>query len=90
MFVASETIAGTLVNLLTDGAALERARAEFEERTGGGVGGDDWVGPLLDEEVVPPVDLPWPEYVETRRGREWSMPTPHPEAGLGEPLADAD
>lgn len=90
MFVASETIAGTLVDLLTDGAALERATAEFRERTGGGVGGDDWVGPLLDDDFVPPVDLPWPEYVETRRGREWSMPTPHADAGLGEPLAESD
>jgi aminobenzoyl-glutamate utilization protein B len=31
---------------------------------------------LLPRDVIPPVDLPWPEYVETPRGREWHLPTP--------------
>jgi aminobenzoyl-glutamate utilization protein B len=88
MFTASETIAGLFVDLLTDPDALARARAEFEERTGGGVGGDDWVPPLLDAGFVPPTDLPWPEYVETERGREWWLPTPDAEAGFGDRLDD--
>jgi aminobenzoyl-glutamate utilization protein B len=88
MLTASKTVAGTFVDLLCDPDRLAAAQAEFEERTGGGVGGDDWLPPLLDEEFVPPTDLPWPEYVETPRGREWSLPTPHEEVGFGEELTD--
>jgi aminobenzoyl-glutamate utilization protein B len=85
MLLASRTIAGTVVGLLTEPDALAAARAEFEERTGGGIGGDDWVGPLLEDGFAAPIDLPWPEYVETERGRGWSLPTP--ERGLGERIA---
>jgi len=88
MLTASETIAGTFLDLLTDPDRLAAAQAEFEERTGGGVGGDDWQPPLLDDDFVPPTDLPWPEYVETPRGREWSLSTPHEEAGFGEKLTE--
>jgi len=88
MFLASKTIAGTFVDLLTDPDRLAAAQAEFEERTSGGVGGDDWVPPLLDDQFAPPTDLPWPEYVETPRGREWSLATPT--HGFGEQLADSD
>ena len=42
MFVAGKTIAATLVDLLTRPDELEKARTEFEERTGG-VGGPNWV-----------------------------------------------
>lgn len=88
MFLASRTIAGTFLDLFLDRDTLAAVHAEFEERTGGGVGGDEWVGPLLDEDFDPPVDLPWPEYVETPRGREWSLATPvH---GFGERLAESD
>lgn len=83
MFTASRTVGATLVDLLTEPDALERAREEFADRTGG-VGGDEWVGPLLDEEIVPPTDLPWPEYVERDGEREWHLPTPRP----GTPLAE--
>jgi aminobenzoyl-glutamate utilization protein B len=31
---------------------------------------------LLDGDFEAPVDLPWPEYVQTVRGREWHLPTP--------------
>jgi aminobenzoyl-glutamate utilization protein B len=86
MLTASKTIAGTFVDLLLNPDELAAAQAEFEERTGGGVGGDDWLAPLLEEEFVPPTDLPWPEYVETARGREWTLPTPHAEIGFGEEL----
>ena len=76
MFVAGKTVACTLADLLTDPSEMEKAKAEFRERTGGGVGGDKWVAPLLPADFVPPVDLRWPEYVETPRGMEWWIPTP--------------
>lgn len=36
MFLAAKVLAGTAVDLLSDGALLTRARAEFEERSAGG------------------------------------------------------
>lgn len=75
MFVAGKTIAGTILDLLTAPEYLERAWDEFNQRTGGGIGGDTWVGPLLPEDFAPPVDLRWPEYVQTVRGQEWWIPT---------------
>jgi len=76
----------TLLDLATDGATLVAARAEFHDRTGGGVGGTNWVPPLLPRNFDPPVDLHWPEYVTTPRGVEWCIPTPHSHAGSGEAL----
>lgn len=86
MFVASRTMALTLVDLAAKPGALEAAQAEFSERTGGGVGGSEWVGPLLPQDFDPPVDLRWPEYVSTSRGEEWCFPTPHDGTGAGDPL----
>lgn len=80
MFVAGKTIAATLIDLLTQPEELAKAKAEFNERTGGGVGGDSWVGPLLPAGFIPPIDLRWPEYVTTPRGEEWTIPTPIPGA----------
>jgi aminobenzoyl-glutamate utilization protein B len=80
-FTAGRTIAASLVDLLTQPDELAKARAEFEERTGGGVGGSKWVAPLLPGDFVPPVDLRWPEYVTTPRGDEWWIPTPAHPAG---------
>jgi aminobenzoyl-glutamate utilization protein B len=77
MFTAGKTIAATLVDLLLQPDELAKARAEFEDRTGGGVGGSRWVAPLLPPDFAPPVDLRWPEYVVTPRGEEWWIPTPH-------------
>ncbi|MBS0374768.1 MAG: amidohydrolase [Proteobacteria bacterium] len=68
--VAGKTIAGTLLELLTTPAALRRARAEFEERTGGA----RFVPPQLPRDFAPPIDYRWPEYVTTARGREWWIP----------------
>ncbi|HLJ22292.1 MAG TPA: amidohydrolase, partial [Stellaceae bacterium] len=45
IFLGAKTIAGTLIDLLTVPETLERAQAEFKERTGGGVGGSRWVAP---------------------------------------------
>ncbi|MGN6812720.1 MAG: M20/M25/M40 family metallo-hydrolase [Thermomicrobiales bacterium] len=76
LFLAGQTSATTILDLLTQPDELARCRAEFEERTGGGVGGDRWVAPLLPADFVPPTDLRWPEYVTTARGEEWWVPTP--------------
>ena len=76
MFVAAKTIAATLLDLLTQPEELARCQDEWRERTGGGIGGDRWVGPLLPADFSPPIDLHWPEYVNTPRGEEWFLPTP--------------
>ena len=78
---AGKVIALTLVDLGGDPAALERCKAEFRERTGGGIGGTRWMPPLLPEKFPAPVEYRWPEYVETVRGREWSIPTTTAERG---------
>lgn len=72
---AGKVIAGTIVDLLADGTSLAAARREFVERTGGGIGGANWVAPLLPADFEPPVNYRWPEYVGTSRGREWTIPT---------------
>jgi aminobenzoyl-glutamate utilization protein B len=72
ILTAAKTIAGTIVELLSDKALCARARTEFIERTGGGAGGGNWQKPLCD--YPPPVSFPWPRYVETEKGREWWIP----------------
>jgi aminobenzoyl-glutamate utilization protein B len=76
----------TFVDLATQPAVLDAAQAEWRDRTGGGIGGKDWVGPLLPADFDPPVDLRWPEYVATPRGEEWCFPTPANGTGAGEAL----
>ena len=76
IFTAGKTIGATLVDLLTQPEKLKKAKTEFKERTGGGVGGSKWVAPLLPSDFKPPIDLRWPEYVTTVRGEEWWIPTP--------------
>lgn len=75
---AAEILALSAVRLLEDDAALAAARDEFRARTGGGVGGRDWIAPLCD--YPPPVDFRWPEYVATPRGRDWWIPAGPPGA----------
>ncbi len=75
LFLAGKTIAATILDLCTQPEELKKAQDEFEERTGGGVGGSQWVAPLLPKDFAPPVDLRWPEYVTTVRGEEWWLPT---------------
>ncbi|MGB0505116.1 MAG: amidohydrolase [Pikeienuella sp.] len=70
---AAEVIAMTALDCLTNPDLLAAAQAEFRERTGGGIGGDKWLPPLCDYE--PPLNFRWPEYVTTRRGEEWVIPT---------------
>ena len=59
-------------DLLSDGETLAAAYREFEDRTGGGLGGKNWIPPLCDYE--PPIHFRWPEYVTTERGEEWWIP----------------
>lgn len=80
VFAAARCIGATLVALATDESARAEAKAEFERRTGGGVGGTDWVAPLLPPDFQAPVHFRWPEYVTTPRGTEWWIPT-EPEEG---------
>ena len=68
--LGAKTIAATFLDLLTEPALLQQAHDEFDERTGGGVGGTKWVPPLLPKDFQPPVDLRWPEYIQTARGEE--------------------
>jgi aminobenzoyl-glutamate utilization protein B len=69
---AAKTIAGTIIDLVSDEAALAGAAAEFMERTGGGIGGERWQKPLCD--YPPPIDFPWPRYIEAEKGRQWWIP----------------
>jgi aminobenzoyl-glutamate utilization protein B len=72
--VAAKTLAMTALDLLTGPQThLEAAKTEFIERTGGGIGGSKWIGPLCDYE--PPLGLRWPEYVTTPRGTDWVIPS---------------
>lgn len=75
VFSAARAIAGSLVDLATRPEALAQAKAEFAERTGGGIGGRKWVGPLLPKNFPAPIHYRWPEYVTTPRGEEWWLPT---------------
>jgi len=68
--VAGKTIAGTLLDLLTEPKLVEAARTEFKERTGG----QRFVAPLLPKDFAPPLDYRWPEYATTARGTDWWIP----------------
>lgn len=75
VLAAGRVIGATILDLLTKPAELAKVRAEFVERTGGGVGGSSWVAPLLPADFQAPVHYRWPEYVTTPRGHEWWIPT---------------
>jgi len=72
--VAAKTIGATLLDLFTDAALLTEAKREFDERTGGGIGGSRWVAPLLPRDFRVPHRYRWPEYIRTARGEEWTIP----------------
>ena len=65
---AAKTIAGTMLDLLTDQEMLRRTRTEYDNR----LAREGETKPWCD--YAPPLDFPWPEYVETPRGREWWIP----------------
>lgn len=75
-YAAGRVIATTLLDLATDPETLQAAADEFNERTGGGIGGSKWIAPLLPADFKAPVDFSWPEYVDTPRGPEWSLRYP--------------
>jgi aminobenzoyl-glutamate utilization protein B len=68
IMTASKTIAATLLELMTDRAALARAGEEFARRRAQEPDPAPWC------DYDPPLDFPWPEYVETPRGRGWWIP----------------
>ena len=53
---------------MTDKAALAQAREEFRTRMAAVADTAPWC------DYPAPIDFPWPEYVETPRGREWWIP----------------
>jgi aminobenzoyl-glutamate utilization protein B len=65
---AAKAVAGTILDLMSDGEALARARREFGMRRS--AAGD--VKPWCD--YPPPIDFPWPDYVATAEGRRWWIP----------------
>jgi aminobenzoyl-glutamate utilization protein B len=69
---AAKTIGCTVIDLLTSDHLLAEAKHEFDQRTGGGVQGNNWQAPLCDYE--PPLNFRWPEYITTERGHEWWIP----------------
>jgi aminobenzoyl-glutamate utilization protein B len=75
---AAKILALCALRLLEDRASREVAWREFDERTGGGRGGDRWIAPLCD--YPPPIHFRWPEYVVTPRGRDWWIPSAMPGA----------
>jgi len=75
ILIGAKVLAGSFIDLLTKPEILNKAKVEFNERTGGGIGGGKWVPPLLSPDLRPPLEIRWPEYIETRRGREWWIPT---------------
>jgi aminobenzoyl-glutamate utilization protein B len=65
---AARTIAATILDLMTDREALAEAGREFAERKAEAGDPHPWC------DYPPPIDFPWPEYVETPRGRSWCIP----------------
>ncbi|MBI2720490.1 MAG: amidohydrolase [Rhizobiales bacterium] len=65
---AGKTVAATILDLMIDKAALIRAQEEFRTRREAAVDPAPWC------DYPPPVDFPWPEYIETQRGRQWWIP----------------
>ncbi|WP_214106249.1 hypothetical protein [Acrocarpospora catenulata] len=69
---AGEVIATTVIRYVQDDALREAARTEFEERRA--TSEERLLRPAFDGDFAPPHDLPWPEYVTTKRGHEWVLP----------------
>ena len=74
VIAAARVIGANILDLMTKPAELAAAKKEFRERTGGGIGGKNWVGPLLPRNFPAPIHYRWPEYVTTPRGTEWWIP----------------
>jgi aminobenzoyl-glutamate utilization protein B len=70
---ASTVIARSALRLITGPDLLAGATAEFQRRRA--AADEGLLAPLLPADFRAPVELPWPEYVQTARGREWTLPT---------------
>ncbi|RAH97338.1 peptidase M20 [Acuticoccus sediminis] len=79
MLKASEVVGLTMLDLMLSPETVAAARREFNERTGGGIGGSDWVAPLLAPDFPPPIGYRWPSYVDTPTGPQWYAPRPFDE-----------
>jgi aminobenzoyl-glutamate utilization protein B len=77
---AARTIAGTVLDLMTDKGMLLRAKAEHAERLAAAGEARPWC------DYAPPLDFPWPDYVETPRGREWWIPATTEDRALARDL----
>ncbi|MCB5410984.1 amidohydrolase [Pseudogemmobacter faecipullorum] len=75
---AAEVLSLSALRILTDAGLRAEMQAEFDARTGGGIGGSAWIPPLCDYPA--PVNFRWPEYVTTPRGRDWWIPSSMPGA----------
>jgi aminobenzoyl-glutamate utilization protein B len=73
---AAKVLSLSALRLFEDETARKAAMDEFKTRTGGGVGGSEWISPLCDYD--PPIHFRWPEYVTTPRGRDWWIPSFEP------------
>jgi aminobenzoyl-glutamate utilization protein B len=71
IITAGKSISGTLIDLAENPAKLKECEDEWKARMK-----SDYEPPLLDPNLDPPIDLPWPEYVVTERGYDWHIPTP--------------
>ena len=67
IFCAAKTVGASMLDLIVDSELRKEAWREFQNRIE-----QQYSPPLCD--YPPPVNLPWPEYVETVRGREWWIP----------------
>jgi len=70
---AAAVIARGALRLMTDAGLLKQAQEEFEERRARA--NPRLLPPLLPADFQPPIELPWPEYHQTARGYEWTLPT---------------
>lgn len=64
--VASRTIAGTTIDLLTKPQILNEAKQEFNERVK-----DAGMERLLPQDFEAPIELPWPDYKGNGDARSW-------------------
>ncbi len=69
ILTAAKTISLSFIAMLTNPDKLNAAKSEFIRRTGGGIDGSKWIKPLCDYE--PPIHFAWPDYVQTKTGKEW-------------------
>lgn len=74
IFLAGKTIATSLIELLTTPAELRKARDEFNDRTGGGVGGSKWVAPLLPKDFKAPLTYAGPNTSQQNAARSGGFP----------------